>query len=41
MTKRFVEAMESFAHAEGIEVITFEKKQRKDDVAILVARVVG
>jgi len=33
MTKRFVEAMESFAHAEGIEVITFEKKQRKDDVA--------
>ncbi len=33
MTRAFVEALESYARAEGLEVGSFEKKQRKDDVA--------
>ena len=33
MTRAFVEAVESFARSEGLEVVSFEKKQRKEDVA--------
>lgn len=33
LSKRFVEAIDRFAATEGIDVVTFEKGQRKDDVA--------
>lgn len=33
MSKRFVEAIERFVAREGIDLVTFEKGQRKDDVA--------
>ena len=33
MTAAFVKSIEQFAAAEGIEVVTFRKGQRKDDVA--------
>jgi hypothetical protein len=33
LTKRFVEAMERFAQTAGVDLIVFEKGQRKDDVA--------
>jgi len=33
MGERFVEAMERFAETEGVDLVTFEKGQRKDDVA--------
>jgi len=33
MTQAFVEALEDFARSEKLDVVTFEKKQRKDDVA--------
>jgi hypothetical protein len=33
MSKRFVEAIERFVEEEGIDLVTFEKGQRKDDVA--------
>ena len=33
LTKRFVEAMERFAETAGVDLVTFEKDQRKDDVA--------
>lgn len=33
MTRAFVEAIEDFARSEGLEVVTFGKGQRKDDVA--------
>ena len=33
MSKRFVDAMERFAETTGVDVVTFEKDQRKDDVA--------
>ena len=33
MTQRFVEAMERFAETAGVDLVTFEKGQRKDDVA--------
>jgi hypothetical protein len=33
MTKRFVDAMERFAETAGVDLVTFEKDQRKDDVA--------
>jgi hypothetical protein len=33
MTKAFIRALEQFAHAEGIPLLTFTKDQRKDDVA--------
>ena len=33
MTRAFVEALEDFARSESVDVVTFEKKQRKDDVA--------
>src|SRR5207253_1453457 len=33
MTKAFVTALEQFARAEGIPLLTFTKDQRKDDVA--------
>lgn len=33
MSRRFAAAMESFAETEGVDLITFEKGQRKDDVA--------
>ena len=33
LTKAFVAALEQFAHAEGIPVVTFAKGQRKDDIA--------
>jgi hypothetical protein len=33
MSERFVAAMERFAEAERVDLITFEKGQRKDDVA--------
>jgi len=32
-TRAFVEAVEEFARSEGLDVVSFEKKQRKDDVA--------
>ena len=33
MTRAFVEALEDFARSEQLDVVNFEKKQRKDDVA--------
>ena len=33
MSQRFVDAMERFVETEGVDLITFEKGQRKDDVA--------
>ena len=33
MSRAFVAAVERFAEQEGIEVVTFERRQRKDDVA--------
>src|SRR5438552_10930454 len=33
MSRRFVDAMERFAETEGVDLVTFEKGQRKDDVA--------
>ena len=33
LSERFVEAIERFVAAEGIDLVTFEKGQRKDDVA--------
>ena len=33
LTKRFVDAMERFAETAGVALVTFEKDQRKDDVA--------
>ena len=33
MTRAFVESVEEFAGSEKLEVVTFDKKQRKDDVA--------
>jgi len=33
MTRAFVEALESFARCNHLDVVTFEKKQRKEDVA--------
>jgi hypothetical protein len=33
MSRRFVEAMERCAETEGVDLVTFEKGQRKDDVA--------
>ena len=33
MSRRFVEAIERFVEAEGVDLVTFEKGERKDDVA--------
>jgi hypothetical protein len=33
MTRTFVDAMESFVRSERLEVVVFEKKQRKEEVA--------
>lgn len=33
MSQRFVDAMERFAETEGVDLVTFEKGQRKDDLA--------
>ena len=33
MTQRFVETIERFVETEGLDLVTFEKGQRKDDVA--------
>jgi hypothetical protein len=33
MTRAFVESLEGFARAQKLDVVTFEKKQRKEDVA--------
>src|ERR1700675_4019885 len=33
MTERFVQAIEQFVATEGVDLVTFEKGQRKDDVA--------
>ena len=33
MSQRFVDAMERFVHTEGLDVVTFKKGERKDDVA--------
>jgi hypothetical protein len=33
MTKSFVERIEAFAEREAVEVVTFRRGQRKDDVA--------
>src|SRR5437773_3913274 len=33
MSQRFVDGMERFAESESVDLITFEKDQRKDDVA--------
>src|ERR1700687_3794681 len=33
MGQQFVEAIERFVETEGIDLVTFEKGQRKDDVA--------
>ena len=33
MSKRFVDAMERFAATAGVDLVTFQKDQRKDDVA--------
>ncbi len=33
MTRAFVESLEGFAHSEGLDVVTFEKGQRKDEIA--------
>lgn len=34
MTKDFVKAVEAFAGDQGVDLVTFEKHQRKDDVAL-------
>jgi hypothetical protein len=34
MTRRFVSEIERFAEREGVDLVTFEKGQRKDDVAL-------
>lgn len=33
MTQAFVRALEDFTRAEKLDIVSFEKKQRKDDVA--------
>jgi hypothetical protein len=33
MSERFVEAIEQFVETQGIDLVTFEKGHRKDDVA--------
>jgi hypothetical protein len=33
MTRQFVGEIERFAEREGVDLVTFEKGQRKDDVA--------
>jgi hypothetical protein len=33
MSQRFVDAMQRFAETHGIDLVTFEKSQRKDDIA--------
>jgi len=33
LTQAFVKSVEGFARSEGVELVTFESKQRKDDVA--------
>jgi hypothetical protein len=33
MTKDFVKAIERFVDEEGVDLVTFEKGQRKDDIA--------
>jgi len=33
MSERFVQAIERFTETEGVDLVTFEKRQRKDDVA--------
>jgi ribosomal protein S2 len=33
MTRRFMESIEAFAKREGIELITFKRHERKEDVA--------
>jgi hypothetical protein len=33
MSQRFVQALERFAEAEGVDLVTFERGERKDDVA--------
>jgi hypothetical protein len=33
MTRAFVESLEGFVESEGLDVVTFERKQRKDEVA--------
>ena len=33
MTRAFVEALEGYARSEKLDLVTFEKKQRKEDVA--------
>jgi hypothetical protein len=33
MSQRFVQALERFAAAEGVDLVTFERGQRKDEVA--------
>ena len=33
MSQRFVGAMERFVHTEGLDLVTFKKGERKDDVA--------
>src|SRR6266446_9200398 len=33
MSQRFVDAMERFAQTEQVDLVTFEKGERKDDVA--------
>ena len=33
LTKRFVDAIERFAETTGVDLVTFEKHQRKDDLA--------
>ena len=38
MSERFVEAIERFVETEGVDLVTFEKGQRKDDVAQRVPR---
>ena len=41
MTRAFVEAIERFVKSEGIPLMTFEKGQRKDDVAAEYRRAYG
>jgi len=33
MTRAFIESLESFVESEGLDMVTFERKQRKDEVA--------
>ena len=33
ISRRFVDAMERFVHTEGLDLVTFKKGERKDDVA--------